>query len=125
MTYWILLALASMLTFFYFRQKWNVLFAIITAFSWVGILVFTLTNPPTDIAQGTLLHDILLLVYAGMAITMLIMWFRNKGNIVDDRGNSEMTPEETERRNANYQSPMSMSETQYKAYLRGLRTRRR
>lgn len=122
-TFWIWLAICGLFTFFYFRQKWNVLLAIITAISYIGLSIYVLNYPPTNVTAGTLLHQILILIFAGAGISMFIMWFRNRDRFIDENGKSELTEEQQEERRLASKSPMQMSENEYKAYLRSRRQR--
>jgi hypothetical protein len=124
-TFWILLCLASVLTYFYFKQKWNVALAVVTSASWLAMMIFTLTTPPVDISVGSYLQEVLILIFTGAAIIMLIMWFRNRDRFIDENGKSELTEEQREERRLASKSPMQMSENEYKAYLRTRRRRAR
>jgi hypothetical protein len=122
-TFWILLAVCGLLEYFYFKQKWNVLLSIITAVSWLGLMTYTLTNPPTNIIAGSFLQELLILVFLGGAFFNLYMWFRNRDSKFSDTGKSEYTESEERERNVNSgnRSLMSMNETEYKAYIRSKR----
>jgi hypothetical protein len=120
-TFLLILGVCGLLEFFYFKQKWNVLLAIITAVSWLGLMVYTLTNPPVNITAGSWLQEVLMLVFLGMATVNLYMWFRNRDNKFSENGRSEFTEEEEKTRQVSRKSPMQMSENEYKAYLRSRR----
>lgn len=123
-TFFILLCACGILEFFYFKQKWNVLLTIITAMSWIGLMVYIIVSPPVDIPVGSYLQEVLILVFLGMAVVNLYMWFRNRDRFMDDNGKSELTDEETESRKSYRKSPMQMSRMEYKAYLKGKRPTR-
>lgn len=124
-TFWVLLAVAGLLTYFYFKQKWNVLWAIITGIMWIVISFYVLANPPTGIVLGSFIHNGLISIFAGAGISVFFLWFRNKDNKFSDTGKSEFTESEEQERNPKNKSMMNMSETEYKAYLRSRRIARR
>ena len=77
-TFWILLALAGLLSWFSLRHI-NVLLALSSSMAWLTLMGYNLNYPPTNITQGSTLHEWLTLVFVVLAITMIFWWFRTRG----------------------------------------------
>jgi hypothetical protein len=124
MTLLILLALSCALTWFYWKQKWNALWAIITGFAWLATCFYVASNPPTNVTTGSFVHQVILVILLGAGITIFFLWLRNRDNRMSDTGRSEYTQAEENARRPSNKSPLAMNETEYKAYLRTRRARR-
>lgn len=78
MTFWIILSLASILSYFSFRHI-NILLSLAASTSWLTLMAYNTTNPPTNIAVGSTVHEWLTFVFIMVAIATMYMWFRNRG----------------------------------------------
>lgn len=105
MTFWILLAVAGLLSIFSFRERRNALLSIVSAISWFVIMAFNITNPPAGIVQGTFIHQGLLLIFVGMGIVMLVTYFRYRGNANSPDYNTDA--------NRNYTNEKNYKEGEY------------
>lgn len=77
MTFWILMVLATVLTYFSFRYR-NIALSLASTLSWFGLWVYNLSYPPTNITAGSLTYDILFYTLLIMAAGVMVMYWFNR-----------------------------------------------
>ena len=78
MTFWILMTLAGWLTFLCLRNS-NLLLSLGAGIAWFSLMAYNLTNPPTNITAGSIVHEWLTMGFFILGIAVILMWFRTRG----------------------------------------------
>ncbi len=129
MTYWVLLVIAGLLSFLSLRHK-HLLLALGASISWLTLMSYNLTNPPTNITIGSTLHEWMTYVFVAVAIAMVFIWFRSRGRTESTTrvalGDGEVIAQTTKREGVTGKNLMEQSPEEYRATVRrSLRKRRR
>ncbi len=79
MTFWILLVLAGWMTFISLRHS-NLLLSLGAGIFWFSLMAYNLNYPPTNITQGSIVHEWLTMGFVIIGIAVIFMWFRTRGS---------------------------------------------
>lgn len=82
MTWWELLVLALVLTIVSFRHI-NILLSLGATIGWFALMAYNLDHPPTNIIQGSVIHQWLTMGFIAVGLGTMLMFFRNRGRIVN------------------------------------------
>ena len=129
MTFWIILALAGLVSYLSLRNR-NLLLSLASSIMWLALMAYNLSYPPTNITQGDTIHEWMTMGFIITAIAMLVMWFRNRGKTESQtrisEGDGEILARGSTRTGVTpNQSLMKMSAEEYRAYVRTRMRRRR
>lgn len=129
MTFWILLVLAGWVSFLSLRSQ-NILLALGASIMWLALMAYNLNFPPTNITRGDTIHEFLTLGFIGIAIAVLLAWFRTRGKIESvariSMGDGEVLSRRETRTGVTLnQSLMNMSPEEYRTHIRTRMRRRR
>lgn len=128
MTFWILLVLAGWVSFLSLRHR-NLLLSLGAAIMWLALMAYNLTNPPTNITQGSTIHEWMTMAFIIVAIAVVYMFFYTRGRTESttriSAGEGEVLARSSKQEGVTAtKSLMDMSPDEYKAYIR-TRVRRR
>jgi hypothetical protein len=124
MTFWIILVMALLLSLISFKYR-SLLFSLAGSILWVALWAYNNNYPPTNIAQGSFVHEILMYGSIIMAIGVMFMYFMNR-----KRGYTGYTQTDEEKQTALDSRPrrgiMDLDTSEYRTYMRAkMRGRRR
>lgn len=77
MTFWILLAIAAVLSYMCLRYT-SLLLSLGAAMAWLTLMAYNLNHPPANITQGETIHQWMTLVFTAIAIALMFMWVGNR-----------------------------------------------
>lgn len=129
MTFWILLALAGLVSYFSLRHR-NLLLSLGASIMWLSLMAYNLTYPPTNITAGDTIHEWMTMGFVIIAIAVMYMWFRNRGRTESmtrvSAGEGEILARSATQEGVTpTRSVMALSPEEYKAHLRSRMRRRR
>ena len=125
-TFSILIVLALVLTVISLRW-YNLLLSFVACMAWVSLWAYNLSNPPTGITQGSFVHEVLVYSFIVMAIGVMLLYFRNRGeakNMLNANTDKEGVPPKSEQEFEPRKSIMNTSVSEYRQNLRGRINRR-
>ncbi len=129
MTFWIFLAVASVLSYFSLRYI-HILLSLGASVAWLALWRYNLVYPPTNVVVGDITHTWMTYVFVIVAIAVMFMWFRERGRTESVTraalGKEEVIIQTTKREGVTGKNLMGLTEEEYKASVRrSLRRRRR
>lgn len=123
---WGTLLIASIVFTVLSFRYYNLLLSFFAMLFWTALWAFNLNNHPTAIQDGTLVYDILTYTFIGMAILVMLTYFRNRGkakgmfNTNTDKEGVAPDADNTLRN----RGIMELKDSEYKQYIR-LKMRRK
>lgn len=123
MTYWILLAIAVVLSFMSIAIRHiNILVAFGASMAWLTLMAYNLTTPPAGITVGSTVHQWLTLVFLIVAIAVFMMWVRNRGRTESvtrvGLGKGEVVAGTAKKEGVSGRGLLGMNDDEYRTYIR-------
>jgi hypothetical protein len=117
MTFWILLALATVLSFMCLHYI-NILLSLGASIGWISLMAYNLAHPPANITQGSAIHQWMTMGFMAIALAMMLMWVGNRrrgytGYPITKREQVDL--ESRYERSQPQKGRMEMSEAEYRA----------